>query len=178
MMHTYLSEKDLSNIKRDQFISQMSNKGKKQKAIEFFITRQDDFELDCYYSNADCFRQGSCQLFALALHDTFGYTVYEISDNLSKHWFCKKTIGKDTFYIDVRGITNDFCAFIATLEYLYCAVDTSFEYCILQDTPDKDDYVHQFGLEFAKWIIDRDRQFYDVDHYIFMDNIDMQIKSL
>lgn len=179
MEHTYLEEKDLNRIKRSHFIDQMSDEAEKQKAREFFTSEPEPKdETDCYYPDADSFRQGSCQLFALALHDVFEYPVFELSFNHSHHWFCKTTKGDRQYYIDVRGITNDFCKFRKTLCFPSISVDVSLEYNIEQDRPGDNEYVNQFGLGFAKWIIERDKCFYDIEHYVMLDNIASLIDSI
>ncbi len=65
---------------------------------------------DYLYTSARLFLQGSCNLFALALHEKFGYEVYEIRDceNRLIHVFCKSIYQGQEVYIDVRGATTNF----------------------------------------------------------------------
>lgn len=74
-----------------------------------------------YYTSASDFLMGSCHLFALALHEKFGYTVYEIirekdlndpdKDSLI-HAFCKFQCDGVDLYVDVRGITSEYDKFM------------------------------------------------------------------
>ena len=74
------------------------------------IECEDDDAADYLYTNSEVFLHGSCNLLALALHEKFGYKVYEIRDNQERlfHVFCKATYRGQDVYIDVRGITTDF----------------------------------------------------------------------
>lgn len=79
--------------------------------------------------DASIFLHGVCGIFALALHETFGYELwvvaYEPEDwededdawtNRLVHVYCQK----DGYYIDVRGITDDRNAFFDEFaDFLY-----------------------------------------------------------
>lgn len=71
---------------------------------------EDEYAVDTVYTDADVFLHGSCNLFALTLHETFGYEVYEIRDKEDRmvHVFCKSTYRGQDVYVDVRGVTTDF----------------------------------------------------------------------
>lgn len=58
---------------------------------------------------------GVCDIFALALHDTYGYELcrgmaydYDVDDNVLVHAFCMtvSSNGEDVF-VDIRGCTTD-----------------------------------------------------------------------
>ncbi len=70
-------------------------------------------ELPNPYEDASYFLQGSCELFALALHQEFGFKVYTIPTKISFHCFCKSNYNGAEVYIDVRGATTDFNEFIS-----------------------------------------------------------------
>ena len=48
--------------------------------------------------------QGACDIFAEALNKEYGYPIYKIG---SVHYYCKEIKDGETFYIDIRGITNN-----------------------------------------------------------------------
>ena len=58
------------------------------------------------------FLQGACDIFAESLNKKFGYQIYKISN---KHYYCKAKKDNEIYYIDVRGITNDFETFKKSL---------------------------------------------------------------
>lgn len=74
-------------------------------SAQYHYTEFDDFP----YVNACDFLYGSCNLFALALHNKFNYAVYEIIDDEDKliHVFCITSYNDELSFVDVRGITND-----------------------------------------------------------------------
>ena len=68
-------------------------------------------------AGANYLLKGSCQRFALALHEHFGYPVYEIidlsySNGRLVHAFCVAHCNEVMLMIDVRGITTCFELFI------------------------------------------------------------------
>ena len=72
--------------------------------------------------NALCFLHGVCGVFALALHNTFGYQIEVAADTDVDgtpweeriiHIYCRD--GQENF-VDVRGITNDEDSFIVAFE--------------------------------------------------------------
>lgn len=99
---------ELNKIKIPQFMAEID-------------TNQDD---ENYYCTAGDFLMGACHLFALVLHEKFGYTVYEIIrekdlnnpdiDSLI-HAFCKFQCDGVDLYVDVRGITSEYDKFIDDL---------------------------------------------------------------
>ena len=77
------------------------------------IKCDDEDAIDYHYETADIFLHGSCQLFSLALHRSFGYNAYKITwEGRHIHYFCMIDLGKHKIYIDVRGIVNNGSYFI------------------------------------------------------------------
>ena len=145
----YLDQELLKKITFDLYLNSISSQENKTKIIE--TIGQYNKVNEWVYENADDFRQGSCQLFALALHHIFGYSSYIINEDSSNHYFCKKSCGGTTYYIDVRGITTDFNRFSESLSFLHPKLDTSTIYRIEDEMPDEK--IHLIGLGFARWII-------------------------
>lgn len=121
----------------------------------------DSFD-DLYYS-ARIFLQGSCHLFALALHEHFGYDVYEVDNFEGKlaHVFCKgQYMGREVF-IDVRGITTDidecFEEFNCFLHYDYHIIPHDIS--IDRQLPDSGD---ETGFRFAKWLVKEYEKLYSL----------------
>lgn len=115
------------------------------------------------YTFADNFRQGSCELFALALQRNYQYQVYELSDGFSVHYFCKTVVDGKSAYIDVRGITFDFKVFVHELN-----VSAEWDSSILYDTDriDLESVVNKVGIAFAEWIIQNAGSRYDITTYL------------
>lgn len=69
---------------------------------------------DCTYYNAYIFLKGICHIFAFALHEIFGYEIYEAisKDGKTNHWFCQFDY-QGKMYISMLGgqqlITKNFC---------------------------------------------------------------------
>lgn len=101
--------------------------------------------------NADNFRLGNSRLFARVLSAMFGYPSYKLKGE-TLYIFCMKG-GK---YIDVRGWTEDFCEFTADLPNGRSYTKDMIEPYTDEDQPDPE------GERFAKWIIDRSPQYYDI----------------
>lgn len=73
-------------------------------------------EVDMGRIRASSFLHGFCDIFALALHDAFGYDIEVVVEeepggpwqSRLVHVYCRDNVGN---YIDVRGVTNDKDAF-------------------------------------------------------------------
>ena len=132
------------------------------------IQCEDKDATDYLYIDSEIFLHGSCNLFALALHDEFGYDVYEIRNNENKmrHVFCKSTYQGQEVYIDIRGITTDLneCMFEFKTNFYNCVCNGT--YCITPRNLEEDIYLEnegdKTGYLFAKTIIKRFYQYYDV----------------
>lgn len=126
------------------------------KEIDFkdsYMVLHDESADECPYYDAHDFLQGSCDLFARALHERFGYEVYEIRRNGSTthHWYGKSSYQGLPIYIDVRGATTDFDTFLLGLVY-----SMGDDYSITrQDLDAQDVHVDWFdtGMKFAHAII-------------------------
>jgi hypothetical protein len=156
-MDDYLTEEQLKDITIQQFINDISS----PEYMNRVTSARKDEETGYLYDDARVFLQGSCQLFALALNQIYGYSAYKISEGAPRHWFCKKTIEGTVYYIDVRGITTDFFVFKETLPYLNPSEDTSVVYNIAKEQPVEE--IDKIGLDFALWIINNNKRFYDVN---------------
>lgn len=78
--------------------------------------------------DASIFLHGFCAIFALALHETFGYDIKVVAEaDLDGPWqsrlihvYCRDN---DDNYIDVRGITDDEYAFLGEFDYFSSVYD-------------------------------------------------------
>ena len=141
----FLHKENLQQLKIKQYAKELCQ----NSDIAFSLHMLEDEKIEFPYEDADVFRQGSCQLFAFALHEKYGYPVYKLQINLAFHIFCKSPDG--TQYIDVRGITSDFHAFIEELNVPNIDVDCSQKY-----EWEADDFTGEFddiGLAFARALI-------------------------
>lgn len=69
-----------------------------------------DFEFMENYDGIDLYLylHGICYVFALYLHNKYGYPIVCFYDDIGLiHVFCKKQINGKDYYIDIRGITDD-----------------------------------------------------------------------
>ena len=133
-----------------------------QEKIEDYpeIEFDDPYET-CPYDSASDFLMGSCELFALALHNKFGYTVFEIvSSGRLVHTFCMKAGSR--VFIDIRGITSnedDFMSGVRILEgdgYEIRPRDISEDQGLLNEWD-------SLAMEFANAIINRHPKYYEVN---------------
>lgn len=123
-----------------------------------------------HYTSASDFLMGSCQLFALALHKKFGYTVYEIIrkkdlndpdiDSLI-HAFCKFQCDGVDLYVDVRGVTSEYDKFLKGVilpEGEACAIRPRN---LKKDTADLSE-TDIWATCFASYIIDQHPEYYSL----------------
>ncbi len=103
------------------------------------------------YEYADIFFNGACNIFALALHDEFGYEVYE-STKYKCHYFCIY-MGK---FIDFRGIC-DRIQYPDSTKYIeeYKLVDLEPEREIIKNNTSFEKEGYEFALEFIRQNRDR-----------------------
>lgn len=122
------------------------------KNRNYETTTLDNFE-DEYnlYENAEIFLKGSCQLFALALHEKYGYSALRLQTetNINAHFFCQVNYKGKDIYIDVRGMTinlNDIISmYISDEDYKIVSYDFTDEKILNKD--------EKHGHEFAKHVI-------------------------
>ena len=125
------------------------------------IKSDDEATIDYHYETADIFLHGSCQLFSLALHKSFGYNAYKITwKGRHIHYFCMIDLGKHKIYIDVRGMTTDFNEFVLT----FCPGLLHSPYSIEPQNIAEDEILNDegdvTGYAFANEIIERYPSFY------------------
>ena len=100
-------------------------------------------ELFAYGVNLYDFLHGRCAYFAQYLHDTYGYKIvglYEEPDQLI-HAYCVEVIDGISYYIDVRGITDNWAEFIQEFYDTGCwCGDYSYSYYLTDnDVVSKED---------------------------------------
>jgi len=115
------------------------------------------------YEDASIFLQGSCELFALALHQEFGFKVYTIPTGMSFHCFCKSNYNGTEVYIDVRGATTDFKEFISGVYLARESYDChDFTLRDIEDDAKLSNPYDTEGLAFAKHLIHEHPEYYNV----------------
>lgn len=153
-----LTSQQLRKIEFDEFVEHVSQDVQLEELTK--VSLKDD---EVPYCSADDFRQGSCELFALALQRKYQYPIYELRDCSSVHWFCKTVVSEQIAYIDVRGITFDFKTFLHELN-VSAERDGSILYDI--DRIDLESVVNKVGIAFAEWIIQNAGSRYDITTYL------------
>ena len=153
MEESLLTKEYLYNLTIEQFRRDFDEGLEMTFTTDFsFDSLKEDEDLEYLYYYADVFRQGSCQLFALALHRRFNYKTYKMEKD-GIHYFCKVFVGKDSLYIDVRGVCDDVEMFTSDLTMSSTTIDSSTEYDIEQEVPIRE--IDKLGLAFAEWIIQK-----------------------
>lgn len=160
MLNNLLSENQLKTITMEQFKKEYNQGINMKFTTDFSFDVLNDEEVGCLYDDSDVFRQGSCQLFALALQRRYNYQAYEL-ENQGIHWYCKGPVGRDDLYIDVRGICDDIEIFTTTLMMPTITEDSSVKYCVEQDAPTRE--IDKLGLAFAEWIIQKNESRYKIE---------------
>lgn len=132
------------------------------------IQCEDEDAADYLYVDAFLFLHGSCNLFALALHEEFGYEAYEIRDNENRmnHVFCKATYRGQDVYIDVRGVTTNFVECVSEFRKSFYNSVCKGDYYIISRNLNEDRKLEnegdKTGFQFAQSIIKRYYGYYDV----------------
>lgn len=159
-----LTKQQLNTIRFDDFEIDVSRGARFQTLNGICLASALESDSIPYYS-ADDFRQGSCDLFALALQHKYRYEIYELQSGLACHYFCKAVVNGKTAYIDVRGITFDFRTFLHGLDALDVLV--KWDSSALYDTAgiDLETIVSKVGFAFAEWIIQNAGDRYDVSSH-------------
>ena len=127
------------------------------------ISCEDEDAADYLYDDADVFLHGSCNLFALALHEKLGYPVFEVIDHQGRmaHVFCKAEYHGQEVFVDVRGATTDITEclseFIAPLRKGY-----SIRLRDLEKDRRLEEEGDTTGFSFAKAVVEKDIDYYDV----------------
>ena len=118
------------------------------------------YDLDCPYDNAYIFLQGICNIFALCLHNKYGYEICELNDeNGTCHYFCIDYNKGVKRYIDVRGITTSYEEFIN--EFPNLKNKNIIQHKKINPLDFKDDEIWEnAGYKFAEYVIDEKEKFY------------------
>ena len=112
----------------------------------------------CPYVAASDFLMGSCHLFALDLNKKFGYPIYAIIlEGQMIHCFCQVRRDETTFYIDVRGATNDYSDFL-----LETNVSEEEDFAIQEYIVDSFEEWDEIALKFAKALIEKNLEYYEI----------------
>ncbi len=134
--------------------------------LDYLLTEEnlDEGENPYEYASARVFLMGSCNLFALALNEKFGYALCQIDKETSHHYFClteyvDKNGEKLYPLIDVRGMTTDFLKFRRT-SCVPTATVEDVEKMVIDDGLASD----VIGIEYARRIIEKHPEFYDVKY--------------
>lgn len=112
------------------------------------------------YGSPHDFLQGSCELFAYALKQRFGYEICEVrnSDGGNPHWFGRVKRQELIFYVDVRGMTTDYDLFLSGLAYP--PKDPQPLLVVTDDVVDFHDDWTNLGIEIALRFIDEHSGYY------------------
>lgn len=126
------------------------------------IKCEEDDATDYLYTQATIFLRGSCNLFALALNDEFGYTVYEVKDYMGRltHVFCKSTYHGQDVYIDVRGVTTDISECLSEFSYRLLKGYSIVTYDIEEDR-ELENEGDETGYQFAQAVVRKYKKYYD-----------------
>lgn len=114
------------------------------------VVYEGDYDDECPYTDAYDFLQGSCDIFAEILSETFGYKRYIISDGNSFHIFCKLFYNTEEVYIDIRGYTSDYNEFVEGLPYVNKATACIRELNAEDKTDEQEWYMD--GLSLQEWL--------------------------
>lgn len=141
----------------EEFLKRIRNKNKAMNECE---------EL---YEDANIFLQGSCQLFAYALQEMFGYEIYEIKNQYRAgfHVYAQATVHNIPVFIDVRGITSNFHCFLQGLKYIDKQHYICQKYSGEKLEKDLLEEGAQFGYDFAKYIVKKYSKEYDAQNIEF-----------
>ncbi len=126
----------------------------------------DDPHGECSYIDARNFLRGSCNLFALALNEKYGYDVYELFDLDGRyiHTFCMTSYYQEKMYIDIRGKTVDFDEFIDGI--LYASENgCCMKECDINKEKELSERWDKVGIEFANAIINKYTSRYSADSF-------------
>lgn len=133
------------------------------------MSYEDSEIVDRLFPDAEVFLRGSCGLFALALHDEFGYAVYEAKDGAGRllHIFCKATYKCQDAYIDIRGITTSFLECFSEFDEDALGLKLVSPKCnIMERDIEQDRQLENegdaIGLRFARDIVKKYRSYYDI----------------
>lgn len=108
------------------------------------------------YSTAEQLHMGSCDLFALALHEEFGYEMFRVDYQNSFHMFCRTEKDGKTIFIDASGMSENVHD-LQPGKHFNIEDAYSVENLVFEDGWD------EVGIRFARCFIHRFSEYYDVD---------------
>ncbi len=108
------------------------------------------------YTNAYDLHMGSCDLFALALHDKYGYEMCRIDYYHSFHMFCRTEKDGKIVYIDASGMSSN-------LQDLQLGQKIELDKVYTVNELKCDGEFDDVGLGFARRLIERYPDYYDVN---------------
>ena len=127
------------------------------------IKIEDECAADYLYETAEIFLHGSCQLFSLALHKKFGYKAFKISKGEKDvHYFCMKEHLGLNYYVDVRGMTNNFKEFASEFAFMKNINDCKIEPQDIREDSKLQIEGDVTGYAFANEIIEKYSRFYSL----------------
>ena len=133
------------------------------------------------FGDAGVFLHGLCGIFAIALHEIFGYELSWVLDDLEDdeedgdfdpwrhlvHIYCEAESGDEDAYIDVRGITTDEETFFDEFRDFF--TEGSFGYGLPVDTirdriiEDMSEEEYAAAYEIAKELIHKNESYYKTE---------------
>lgn len=161
MINSTMKKTDSYNMHNGFYIMQKENiKSELEKICNPFLTEELE-NADCVYYDAYIFLKGICHIFAFALHEIFGYEIYEVrsNDNGTNHWFCQSYYQGKKIYIDVRGATTDYEEFLEEFQPLMGKKPIINLYENINPLDFKDEWEDN-GIKFAKDIILKYYEYY------------------
>jgi hypothetical protein len=106
------------------------------------------------YTDAGVLHMGSCDLFAVALHERFGYEICRVDYEHSFHMFCRTEIEGKTVYIDASGMSTN-------LQDLQLGEKIGEIYSVDEVTCDGE--FDDIGLGFARRFIEKHKEYFDIE---------------
>ena len=164
MIESKMSQFNAFHFHNGHFAGEDFDKSLREVKNEHYdnIDCEEEDAADYLYTDAQVLLRGSCTLFALALHEKYGYEVYEILDDEDRlaHVFCKSSFHGQDVYIDVRGKTTDFSEIAMPFRHW---LRKGYRICKrnLDEDRKMENPGDNTGYPFAKEIIERHRSLYD-----------------
>ena len=125
----------------------IENTGNIAKHLDTIKNPRCDYEVINPYLTAEIFLHGSCDIFALALYEEFGFKPFAFvpldkKDGLI-HCFCVSTYLGMPAYVDVRGVTTDFEELICPFTEL-----RSFDFQLIPFSLEETCKLEEEGIDF------------------------------
>ena len=128
-----------------------------------YINDSEGLDIYVEYTAYD-FLMGNCHIFADALKWSFSkldiyYLVDQLDERVKRHWYCQYTQNGKTYYIDVRGITDNLSLFLS--KFINCKTGNKEESVF-----DVNNETYSESLIFALEIINSYKDYYDIFKYL------------